>query len=361
MNDAATPASAYGTGPADDSGEAARPRPCCAPQRPGPPPGPPSPLGPPVPPEPSAPAERTAGPRAGLQSPVPLPGGEFAMGDAFDEGYAADGETPVHRVHLRPFALDPTAVTNAEFAAFVAATGHVTDAERYGRSAVFHLALAAPANAVLGRVQAAPWWVSVRGADWAHPGGPDSGIEDLLDHPVVHVSHRDALAYCRWAGKRLPTEAEWEYAARGGLAGSRFAWGDELTPGGEHRCNIWNGDFPTVNTLTDGYLTTAPAAAFPPNAFGLRNMSGNTWEWCADWFSPYYYRRSPDEDPQGPRFGQGRVMRGGSYLCHHSYCHRYRVAARSANTPDSTAANLGFRCATDLGADQGPREAQAIP
>lgn len=283
---------------------------------------------------------------ARLQQPLPLPAGEFWMGDPFGEGYPADGEIPVHVVQLSAFAVDPTAVTNAEFAAFVAASGYRTEAERYGSSAVFHLAVAAEPGDILGRASGAPWWLTVRHADWAHPDGPSSGIDDRLDHPVVHISHHDALAYCRWAGKRLLTEAEWEYAARGGHDGRRFVWGDELTPGGEHRCNIWQGTFPTENSLDDGYLTTAPARSFQPNDFGLWNLAGNVWEWCADWFSPHYYRRSPTENPAGPRYGDGRVMRGGSYLCHNSYCHRYRVAARSHNTPDSSSANLGFRCAT---------------
>lgn len=274
-----------------------------------------------------------------------MPGAEFLMGDPFDEGYPADGETPVHRVVLREFAVDLGAVTNEEFAAFVDATGHVTDAERYGTSAVFHLAVGDP-EAVVGGAAGTSWWLNVAGAMWANPEGPRSDLDGRLDHPVVHVSHHDALAYCRWAGKRLLTEAEWEYAARGGLVGRRYGWGDELTPNGEHRCNIWQGTFPTDNTLDDGYLTTAPARSFEPNAFGLFNLAGNVWEWCNDWYSPYYYKRSPLENPRGPSFGLGRVMRGGSYLCHDSYCNRYRVAARSSTTPDSSAANLGFRCAS---------------
>jgi formylglycine-generating enzyme len=286
---------------------------------------------------------------AGLtQLPVPLPGGEYRMGDSFGEGYPADGETPVHTVRVAPFAVDPTAVTNAEFAAFVEATGHRTDAERYGTSAVFHLAIDADDADILGRVPVAPWWLTVRGATWAHPDGPRSDLDGRTDHPVVHVSYEDARAYCRWAGKRLLTEAEWEYAARAGHDGRRFVWGDELTPDGEHRCNIWQGVFPTENTLGDGYLTTAPAQSFHRNDFGLWNMAGNVWEWCADWFSPYYYKRSPAENPPGAPFGQNRVMRGGSYLCHDSYCHRYRVAARSSNTPDSSSGNLGFRCASEV-------------
>ncbi|MEV5548746.1 formylglycine-generating enzyme family protein [Streptomyces sp. NPDC052309] len=278
---------------------------------------------------------------------VRLPGGEFAMGDAFDEGYPADGESPVHTVRLEPFHIDETAVTNARFAAFVKATGHVTDAERYGSSAVFHLVVAAPAADVLGQAAGAPWWINVKGAHWRRPEGAHSDITGRQNHPVVHVSWNDATAYARWAGKRLPTEAEWEYAARGGLSGRRYAWGDDLTPGGRWRCNIWQGHFPHTNTAEDGHLTTAPVRSYRPNGFGLWNTAGNVWEWCSDWFSPTYYTRSPREDPRGPETGTTRVVRGGSYLCHDSYCNRYRVAARSSNTPESSSGNLGFRCAND--------------
>ncbi|MFE6288099.1 formylglycine-generating enzyme family protein [Streptomyces sp. NPDC057877] len=276
---------------------------------------------------------------------VRLPGGGFAMGDAFDEGYPADGETPVHQVRLKPFHIDETAVTTAQFAAFVKATGHVTEAERHGSSAVFHLAVAAPASDILGNAAGAPWWINVRGAHWRHPEGAGSDVSDRQSHPVVHVSWNDANAYARWAGKRLPTEAEWEYAARGGLVGRRYVWGDDLTPGGRWRCNIWQGPFPYTNTAEDGYLTTAPVKSYRPNGFGLWNMSGNVWEWCADWFSPTYYAESPGQDPAGPDTGTTRVLRGGSYLCHDSYCNRYRVSARSSNTPESSSSNLGFRCA----------------
>ena len=269
------------------------------------------------------------------------------MGDPFDEGYPADGETPVHRVRLQPFHIDETAVTNAAFAAFVDATGHVTDAERFGSSAVFVHAVAAERRDVLGQAPGAPWWLEVAGADWRHPAGRRSDVGALPDHPVVHVSWRDASAYARWAGKRLPTEAEWEYAARGGLRRRRFAWGDELMPEGRWECNIWQGSFPAHNTREDGYLTTAPVRAYRPNGHGLWNAAGNVWEWCADWFASDWYARSPRDDPQGPAEGSRRVMRGGSYLCHDSYCHRYRVAARSGNTPESSSANAGFRCAND--------------
>jgi formylglycine-generating enzyme len=275
------------------------------------------------------------------------------MGDAFDEGYAADGEVPVHRVELTEFHIDATAVTNAQFATFVKATGHVTDAESFETSAVFHSVVAAAPSDVYGPVPATPWWVTVRGAHWRCPEGPRSDVSRRQNHPVVHVSWHDAAAYAAWAGKRLPTEAEWEYAARGGLEQARFPWGDDLTPRGRWRCNIWQGRFPEHNTGEDGHLTTAPVKAYSPNGHGLWNTSGNAWEWCADWFSASYYSSSPVENPTGPVEGEARVMRGGSFLCHDSYCHRYRVAARSSNTPDSTSANLGFRCANDGGAGQG--------
>jgi formylglycine-generating enzyme required for sulfatase activity len=280
---------------------------------------------------------------------VPVPAGEFAMGDVFGEGYPEDGETPVHDVSLDAFGIDATAVTNAQFATFVRRTSHVTEAEQLGISAVFHLAVAADRADILHRLDEAPWWMAVRGADWRHPAGRLSSIADLPNHPVVHVSWNDAQAYCRWAGKRLPTEAEWERAARGGTGGRRFPWGDDLTPRGRWHCNIWQGTFPSANTLDDGYLTTAPVKTYAPNAFGLWNTAGNVWEWCADWFGPDYYARSARHDPRGPDSGTARVMRGGSYLCHDSYCHRYRVAARSSNTPESASANVGFRCANDAG------------
>lgn len=269
--------------------------------------------------------------------------GVYQMGDALGEGYVSDGEVPIHEVRLPGFRIDATAVTNAMFASFVDATGYRTEAEQYESSAVFHLLLQAPPKDVLGAADRAPWWLNVRGADWAHPGGASSRWSDSPDHPVVHVSHHDALAYCSWAGRRLPTEAEWEFAARGGLAGKRYAWGDELNPGGTYRCNIWQGTFPARNTAEDGFLGTAAVRSFAPNGYGLYEMAGNVWEWSADWFLPKYYRNSPVDNPQGPTIGSGRVMRGGSYLCHESYCNRYRVAARTSNTPESSSGNCGFR------------------
>jgi len=277
---------------------------------------------------------------------VYLPGGPFLMGAEDDRVVPEDGEGPVHPVRLVPFWIDRCAVTNAEFEEFADATGHITDAERYGWSFVFAGLL--PDDFPDTRsVAEAPWWRQVYGACWRHPEGPGSELDERAEHPVVHVSWNDATAYAAWAGKRLPTEAEWEYAARGGLEQMVFPWGDELEPGGEHRMNVWQGTFPDRNTRADGWYGTAPVTTYPPNGHGLHNMCGNVWEWCADWYSPAYYARSPHDDPLGPSFGVERVIRGGSYLCHASYCRRYRVAARSSSTPDSSTGNQGFRCARD--------------
>jgi formylglycine-generating enzyme required for sulfatase activity len=274
-----------------------------------------------------------------------LLGGRFLMGTEGPDGFVQDGEGPIRDVELTPFAIDRTTVTNTEFTAFIESTGYRTEAEVFGWSFVFYKLLAEEVFASHPQVAAgAPWWCAVSGACWNHPGGPRTDICGIMDHPVVHVSWNDAVAYCQWAGKRLPTEAEWEYAARGGLEQKRFPWGDELLPAGEHRCNIWQGQFPDLNTLEDGYLGTAPARSFKPNAFGMYNMAGNVWEWCQDWFSPDFHRSGPRRNPIGPAHADARVLRGGSFLCHHSYCNRYRVAARYKNTPDSSTSNIGFRC-----------------
>nr|WP_241992373.1 formylglycine-generating enzyme family protein [Cryobacterium lactosi] len=287
---------------------------------------------------------------------VTVPAQSFRMGDANGDENRGDGETPVHEVRLERFSIDATSVTNDDFAGFTDATGYRTEAEVWGFSAVFHLAVAAPMQDLLGTPPDTPWWRGVKGADWRHPGGRNSGIHDLGDHPVVHVSWNDAAAYCAWAGRSLPTEAQWEAASRGGLDGARFPWGDDphadLTvaapttqtrPGEPWMMNIWQGTFPIDNALEDGFLTTAPVRSFTPNAYGLWQTIGNVWEWCADWWHPGYYRASAFVDPRGPVQGQVRVMRGGSYLCHMSYCNRYRNSARSSNTPDSSMGNGGFR------------------
>lgn len=277
-----------------------------------------------------------------------LPGATFTMGtDA--PGYPADGEGPARDVELSAFAVDRCAVTNADFARFVDATGYLTESEQLNWSFVFGGLLPDDFPPTRG-VAAAPWWRQVEGAHWRHPDGPQSDLVGREDQPVVHVSWNDAMAYCGWADVRLPTEAEWEYAARGGLEGKVFPWGDELEPSGQQRMNVWQGEFPNNNTVADGFYGLAPVRSFPANGFGLFEMTGNTWEWCADWFHPSHHRDLDgiQRDPTGPASGETRVMKGGSFLCHHSYCHRYRPAARSANTPDSAAGNIGFRTVTDL-------------
>jgi len=279
---------------------------------------------------------------------VQLQGGEFFMGTTEKEGFPADGEGPVRKIELDSFLIDSYCVTNEEFAAFVEDTGYVTEAENFGWSFVFYLFLSPIQLRQTPPVPNTPWWHGVNGAYWKAPEGPGSHIEDRMNHPVVHISWNDANAFSRWAGKRLPTEAEWEYAARGGLERKKYPWGDELTPNGEHYCNIWQGVFPRINTKEDGYAGTAPAQSFPPNGYGLYNTSGNVWEWCSDWFSRSIHDRGERTNPQGPLNGETRIMRGGSYLCHESYCNRYRVAARTSNTPDSSSGHLGFRCVADV-------------
>jgi formylglycine-generating enzyme len=299
---------------------------CCSPERPDEPDRPSAPVGASGPDRRSGSGGGPGGEQADL---VALDGGTFLMGSEAADGFPADGEGPVRPVTVAPYRIAATAVTVEDFARFVGDTGHVSSAEAFGWSFVFAGLLPDDFPDTAGAAQA-PWWRQVFGADWAHPEGPQSQVAERGDHPVVHVSWLDAQAFCRWAGTRLPTEAEWEHAARGGLEQARFPWGDELTPDGIHRCNVWQGEFPTRNTLDDGYLATAPVDAFAPNGYGLYNLSGNVWEWCQDPFAP-------DHD--------ARAIRGGSYLCHESYCNRYRVAARSSNTPDSSTGNMGFRVA----------------
>lgn len=276
----------------------------------------------------------------------------FVMGTDSDVGFPEDGEGPTRQVYLDPFYIDKYAITNAEFLNFVRETAYSTAAERYGWSFVFRELLTEQAHSeVIDNVEAAPWWMAVEGANWLRPFGPGSNVieDDMLDHPVTHVSWQDAKAYADWAGKRLPTEAEWERAARGGLTGRRFPWGDELNPDGDHRCNIWQGEFPSNNTVDDGYFATAPVDAFEQNDYELCSASGNVWEWCADWFSMDYHATDAYslDNPVGPPDGNQRVTRGGSYLCHRSWCNRYRVAARSRNSPQTSTGNIGFRCVVD--------------
>jgi sulfatase modifying factor 1 len=295
-------------------------------------------------------ADRGRATHGSVEDMVKLDGGSFLMGTDSEQMFPQDGEGPVREVRLDPFYIDRFAVTNAHFAAFVKATGYRTESELLGWSFVFqgHIPEERRAELVAATVPGVSWWCKVSGAAWDRPEGPDSAIDSRAHHPVTHVSWNDAHAYAEWAGKRLPTEAEWEYASRGGLEQRMFPWGDELTPGGEHRCNVWQGEFPLTDLAEDGYSGVAPADAFPPNDYGLYNITGNTWEWCVDWFSPAYHLTAARTNPVGPLRGQAKVMKGGSYLCHHSYCNRYRVAARTSNEPDSATTNIGFRCVRDL-------------
>ncbi|PMC74933.1 serine/threonine protein phosphatase [Brachybacterium sp. UMB0905] len=276
--------------------------------------------------------------RARAEQAVLIEAGEFRMGTADRDQNPLDGEGPVRTVDVPAFRIDPTCVTNAEFAAFVEETGYVTEAEEFGWSFVFGALLGAQLRRASPKPPGTPWWRAVQGARWDRPEGPGSDVQQRAEHPVAHVSLRDAEAFAVWCSMRLPREAEWEKAARGGLDQRRYAWGDELTPGGEHRCNIWQGAFPVRNTLEDGYLATAPVRSFPPNGFGLYEVAGNVWEWCSDRWTT---GTAPSMD------GDVRVMRGGSYLCHDSYCNRYRVAARSATAAEDSSGNKGFRLAVD--------------
>jgi sulfatase modifying factor 1 len=333
--------------------------------------------------EPTVPATPTA---AGAPPPgmVWIPGGDFSMGCEDPRGIPYGGNDPmvdarpIHRVRLDGFWMDATEVTNAQFAEFIAATGYVTVAEQPPKPEDFPGA--PPENLVPGSIVFTPpdgpvplrdatgaahlrWWAYVPGANWRHPLGPDSDIEGRDDLPVVHVAFEDAEAYAAWAGKRLPTEAEWEFAARGGLAGQPYPWGDEFLPEGRWMANTWQGHFPTENAAIDGFADIAPVAQYPPNEYGLHDVSGNVWEWCADWYRPDTYLRreardgeadgdgvvvnpvGPDDsfDPQEPGVAK-RVQRGGSFLCTDQYCSRYIVGTRGKGELSSGTNHLGFRC-----------------
>lgn len=296
-----------------------------------------------------------------------LPGGRFRMGS--DAHYPE--EAPAHEVVVSGFWIDRTPVTNRQFADFVAATGYVTVAEVAPKAEDYPGALPEmlKAGSLVFTPTAGPvrlddwsqWWQWTFGACWRNPLGPDSDLEGLWDHPVVQVALADVEAYAAWAGKALPTEAEWEYAAWGGNSGHEFAWGDQLDPDGRHMANVWQGEFPHGNSLADGFLRTSPVGSFPPNGFGLSDMIGNVWEWTADWYgsrheanpqksccAPENPRGSPMEgshDPCQPEIPiPRRVLKGGSHLCAPSYCRRYRPAARHAQAIDSAASHVGFRC-----------------
>lgn len=300
-----------------------------------------------------------------------LPETTFLMGTDADDQWFADGEGPVRPVTVGPVYLDATSVTNEQFAAFIDATGYTTEAEHFGWSFVFHTHLPKKYAQSLARTNAVAglqWWIAVPGACWNRPLGQRSDIRDRMDHPVVHVSWNDAIAYCQWAGKRLPTEAEWELAARGGTEQRVFWWGNSLQLRGNAMCNTWQGQFPDHDSAEDGFAGTCPVDAFKPNPLGFYNCNGNVWEWTNDWLSPTHHvellqaagwsgtdphkhRHAQDQppliNPTGPSDGQQKLQKGGSYLCHVSYCNRYRTAARTGNTPDSSTTNNGFRCALD--------------
>ncbi|UFS59558.1 formylglycine-generating enzyme family protein [Subtercola endophyticus] len=294
-----------------------------------------------------------------------VPGGTFVMGS--DSHYPE--ESPAHPVTVDGFYIDTFQVTNRRFAAFVEATGHVTVAERAPDAADYpgaDPALLVPASSVfekqLQRVDLSSpynWWRYVPGADWRHPQGPGSSIDERAEHPVVHVAWEDVEAYAAWVGKTLPTEAEWEFAARGGLDGAPYAWGDEMNPGGVFMANTWQGDFPMTNTLDDGFEGTAPVGSFPANGYGLYDMIGNAWEWTSDWYAHHADIASSCCTIENPRGGlkelsvdpgmpgiaiPRRVMKGGSHLCSPNYCQRYRPAARMPQHVDTSTSHLGFRC-----------------
>lgn len=263
---------------------------------------------------------------------------------AADGPHPEDGEGPVRSVTLDPFLIAPLTVTTAAFARFAEATGYLTQAETEGASFVFHL-LVPQGTTASAVAPGAAWWHRIEGASWRWPEGPNGApAEAKPDHPAVHITRHDALAYCQWSGARLPSEAEWEYAARGGLDGRPFPWGDTLEPDGDHRSNVWQGDFPHKNTAADGYIGTAPARCFAANQYGLYAMTGNIWEWTSDRLTNLHSPRSA-LNPKGPLNGSRYVAKGGSYLCHASYCMRYRTSSRQPLDPGTTAGNVGFRVA----------------
>ncbi|MCW6666258.1 formylglycine-generating enzyme family protein [Aerococcaceae bacterium NML190938] len=283
-----------------------------------------------------------------MSKEIQIKGHVFNMGDQYQEGVPFDRESPVCEVEIQDFMICDTPVTNAEFQKFIVETGYVTDAEKFGWSSVFYLLIPEIHRGEYTMLGRTPWWLAVEGAKWDKPEGPSSNIVDRMDHPVVHVSRNDALAYCKWAGMRLPTEAEWEFAARGGNT-QRFPWGDELEPNGQFMANTWQGDFPNENTQKDGYLGTAPVYTYSANNYGLYQMIGNVWEWCSNpsgiSLNTFNIKSAEDFWKENETYSDSEyAIRGGSFLCHASYCNRYRVAARNANTASSTSSNLGFRC-----------------
>jgi formylglycine-generating enzyme len=334
---------------------------------------------------PEAPASKPSGPAP--PGMVWIPGGQFTMGT--DSALGWPEEKPPHAVRVDGFWMDATDVTNAQFAKFVAATGYKTTAERAPtaeeilkqmppgtpppdpKSLVPGALVFVPTAGPVPLDDVSQWWKWVAGADWRHPEGPDSNLTGREDHPVVQVSWDDAVAYARWAGKRLPTEAEWEFASRGGLENKDYVWGDEAPDDAHPLANMWQGAFPYRNTKADGYERTSPVKAFPPNGYGLYDMAGNVWQWCADWYDPDFYHRQTAQgvavNPTGPQrssipnepFRTERVQRGGSFLCSDDYCWRYRPSARQGSTPDTGMSHVGFRCIMSLGSNGPPSAEQS--
>lgn len=302
-----------------------------------------------------------------------IPAGEFMMGG--DDQWSKEDEFPKHKVKLSGFYMDKTPVTNQQFKQFIDATNYITTAEQVPDWEFIktqlpegtpkpHDSLLQPSSLVFSPPNQPVqlnnhlvWWSWVQGANWKHPKGPDSNIDELSNHPVVHVTHNDALAYAKWSGKRLPTEAEFEYASRGGLVDNIYPWGNELINKGAVKANSWQGEFPITNLYTDGFYHTSPVGIYPANNYGLYDMAGNVWEWCADWYHYDYYKTLGEltENPKGPESSydpndvmvQKRVTRGGSYLCNDSYCSGFRVAARMKSDSYSSQAHVGFRCVSN--------------
>lgn len=284
---------------------------------------------------------------------IVIPGGTYMIGTDSLDGFLADREGPQTLVKVPTFQIDATSVTNFQFERFIQATGYITEAEKFGWSFVFHYFLDEETKNKSQLVPNISWWYAVEKANWYQPEGPNSEIGYRMDHPVVQVSRNDAIAYCKWAGKRLPTEAEWEVAAKGGTSHEKYFWGTELLQNNRYHCNIWQGDFPFQNDLSDGYGGTAPAKYYEPNNYGCYQMIGNVWEWC---LNPARIDLATFQTHPGSFFWENfqttddnlYATRGGSFLCHESYCKRYRIAARNGNTGMSSANNLGFRCVKSL-------------
>lgn len=283
---------------------------------------------------------------------VLIKSGNYQIGTKSDEGHKLDNEKTLINVTLNEFEMDITTVTNKAFAHFVSETGYITDSEKYGWSSVFFGLLDEETKHNNQQMSHVPWWFAVEGANWKNPEGPNSTIDKRIDHPVVHVSHNDAVAYCEWSGKRLPTEAEWEIAAKGGSTNDLYPWGIEKVPNGIYHSNVFQGEFPHNNMGLDGYISTAPVKEYPPNGYGLYQVIGNVWEWCSN---PARIDLEVFQKKTSQSFWEDiashkeieYAIKGGSFLCHPSFCNRDRIASRNGNTASSASSNMGFRCVKD--------------